>query len=162
MSNTANIALIVVVVGYVVARQFNARKITSDTRRMLIIPAVLAYLALRDPHLLDHSHQAASAALLVVSVVLEIGMGFAWGFTTRVWRDESGQIWAKGTKATAAAWIGMLIVRVLLYVVGGALGVAADQGVLLLSLAAVLLVRTAVVVWRAREISPSYGVPAAG
>ncbi|MEY9964500.1 putative neutral ceramidase superfamily lipid hydrolase [Streptacidiphilus sp. MAP12-16] len=162
MNSTANVALIIAVVGYVVARQFSARQVTGDTRRMLIIPAVLAFLAFRDHHLVDRAHPGTSMTLLVISIVLEVGVGFAWGFTTRIWRDESGGVWSKGTKATLAAWIGMVVVRVLLAVIGSALGVATGQGALLLSLAAVLLVRTAVVSWRARELQPSYGVPAAG
>ena len=89
-------------------------------------------------------------------------MGFAWGFTTRVWRDASGTVWAKGTLATGFAWGGMIIARIALYAIGSAMGVAQGEGVLLLSLAAVLLVRTAVVSWRARDMEPSYGVPAVG
>jgi hypothetical protein len=161
VNSTANVALAVVVVIYIVARQFRPRKVNGDTRRMLVIPAVLAFLALREPNLLDHAHRTTSAALLVIGVVLEVGMGFAWGFTTRIWRDASGAVWAKGTMATGFAWIGMIIARGALYAVGSAMGVATGEGALLLSLAAVLLVRTAVVTWRARELTPSYGVPAA-
>jgi hypothetical protein len=162
MNSIANVALIIVAVVYIVARQFSARQITGDTRRMLIIPGVLAFFGLRDHHLLDHAHQTSSAALLVVGIVLEIGMGFAWGFTTRIWRDAAGTVWAKGTVATFAAWVGMIIIRLGLYAVGGAMGIAMSQGSIMLSLAAVLLVRTAVVTWRARELGPSYGVPAVG
>lgn len=161
MNSPANVALAILVVIYVVARQFRPRLVGGDNRRMLAIPAVLAFLALRDGNLVDRAHETTGAALLVVSIVLEVGMGFAWGFTTRIWRDQAGQVWSRGTRATAFAWVGMLLVRVLLYVVGTALGVATGQGALLLSLAAVLLVRTAVVTWRAREVGPSYGVPAA-
>ncbi|WP_042393899.1 DUF1453 family protein [Streptacidiphilus carbonis] len=162
MQSASDIALAVVVVILVVARQFRARQITGDSRRMLVVPAVLAVLAFRDHNLIDHAHRSASVALLVVSILLEVAMGFAWGFTTRVWQDASGAVWAKGTAATGFAWVGMIIARIGLYAIGSAMGVAAGQGVLLLSLAAVLLVRTAVVSWRAREMSPSYGVPAAG
>jgi predicted neutral ceramidase superfamily lipid hydrolase len=161
MNSTANVALVIVVVIYVVARQFRPRQIGGDVRRMLVIPAVLAFLAFKDGHLLDPAHQATSGTLLVVSILLEVGMGFAWGFSTRIWRDAAGTVWYKGTRTTAFAWIGMLLVRGLLYAVGSALGVATGESALLLSVAAVLLVRTAVVTWRAREIGPSYGVPAA-
>ncbi|MHA6763258.1 DUF1453 domain-containing protein [Streptacidiphilus sp. PAMC 29251] len=160
MNSTANVALVVVVVVYVVARQFKARRVSEDGRKMLIVPALLAVLAFKNGNLVDPAHKDAAAALLVVSIVLEVGMGFAWGFTTRIWRDASGAVWYKGTKATGFAWTGMILVRVLLYVVAGGLGIATGQGALLLSLAAVLLVRKAVVTWRAREVGPSYGVAA--
>ena len=162
MNSTANIALAVVVVVLVVARQFKARKVSADGPRMLILPAVLAFLALKEGHLVDPAHKDAAVALLVVSIVVEVGMGFAWGFTTRIWRDASGTAWFKGTAATGFAWVGMIAVRVLLYVVAGAMGIATGEGAILLGLAAVLLVRKAVVTWRAREVAPSYGVTAAG
>ena len=161
MSSTANIALVVVVVAYVVARQFKARRVSADGRKMLIVPAVLAVLAFKDGGLVDPAHRDTALALLVGGIVLEVGMGLAWGFTTRIWRDGSGTFWYKGTRATAYAWIGMLAVRFGLYAVGSALGVVSGQGALLLSLAAVLLVRKAVVTWRAREVGPSYGLTAA-
>ena len=162
MNSTANVALVVVVVLYVVARQFQPRRVSADGRRMLVVPALLAVLAFRDGNLVDPTHKAAAAALLVIGIVVEVGMGFAWGFTTRIWRDASGAVWYKGTRATAFAWTGMIVVRVLLYLLASALGVVSGQGALMLSLAAVLLVRKAVVTWRAREVGPSYGVTAAG
>jgi hypothetical protein len=162
MSSIGNIALVVLIVVYVVARQFKARRLSADGRKMLIIPAVLTVLAFRDGNLVDPAHKEAAAALLVVSIVLEVGMGFAWGFTTRIWRDASGSVWYKGTRATAFAWTGMIAVRALLYLVGREMGIATGEGALMLSLAAVLLVRKAVVTWRAREVGPSYGVTAAG
>ncbi len=161
MSSVENIALIVLVVAWVVARQFQARQFSGNARRMLILPAVLAFLGLRAHNLLDPHHQATAAALLIVGVVVEVGMGVVWGFTTRVWRDASGAIWAKGTKATAFAWTGMLLIRVALIALGSALGVATGEGGVLLSLAALLLVRSAVVTWRARDLSPAYRVSAA-
>ena len=162
MSSPLNVVVIIAVVGYVVARQFQARQFSGNARRMLILPAVLAVMALENHNLIDHRHQATAVALLVVGVVVEVGMGCVWGFTTRVWRDQSGTIWAKGTKATAFAWIGMVLIRVGLIALGSALGVASGEGAILLSLAALLLVRSAVVTWRAREISPAYRFPVAG
>ena len=161
MSSPANVIVIIAVVGYVIARQFQARRFSGNARKMLILPAVLAVMALDSHNLLDAHHRTVSAALLVVGVVLEVGMGTVWGFTTRIWRDQNGDIWAKGTKATAFAWIGMLLIRVALIALGSALGVALNESGILLSLAALLLVRSAVVTWRAREISPAYRVSAA-
>ena len=161
MSSAENIALIAAVVVWVVVRQFQARQFSGNARQMLILPAVLAYLGLRTHNLLDPHHQATAAALLILGLVVEVGMGVVWGFTTRVWRAENGAIWAKGTKATAFAWVGMVLIRVALAALGSALGVASGEGGVLLSLAALLLVRSAVVTWRARELAPAYRVSAA-
>ena len=161
MSSAENIALIVAVVAWVVARQFQARQFSGNARRMLILPAVLTFMGLRSHNLLDPHHQATAAALLIIGVVVEVGMGTVWGFTTRVWRDSNGVIWAKGTKATAFAWVGMLLIRVALVAIGSSLGVATGEGPIMLSLAALLLVRSAVVTWRARDLGPAYRIPAA-
>ncbi|MEZ0069193.1 hypothetical protein ABIA32_005237 [Streptacidiphilus sp. MAP12-20] len=160
MPAVANAVVIIAVVAYVLVRQFGARQFGNNPRRLLVIPAVLAFMALRDPHILDTKHQALSAVFLIVGVVLEIGLGAAWGFTTRIWQDADGTIWSKGTRASFFAWIGMVIVRIALYAAAAALGVAQGQAGLLLSLAALLLVRGAVVTWRAREFGPAYGSPA--
>ncbi|MEY9872588.1 membrane protein CcdC involved in cytochrome C biogenesis [Streptacidiphilus sp. MAP12-33] len=160
MPGLANAVVIVAVVGYVIFRQFQARQWNPNPRRLLVVPAVLAFMALRDPHLVDPHHQALSAAFLIIGVVVEIGLGTAWGFTTRIWTDAQGAVWSKGTKASFFAWIGMLVVRIALYAAAAAMGVAQGQAGLLLALAALLLVRGAVVTWRAREFAPAYGSPA--
>jgi hypothetical protein len=56
----------------------------------------------------------------------------------------------------------MLLIRAALIGIGSAMGVAVNESGILLSLAALLLVRSAVVTWRAREMSPAYRVPAVG
>ncbi|WP_037607469.1 CcdC protein domain-containing protein [Streptacidiphilus rugosus] len=160
MPAVANAVVIIAVVAYVLVRQFQARQLSNNTRRLLLVPAVLAFLALRDPHLLDPKHQALSVAFLIVGVVLEIGLGAVWGFTTRIWQGEDGRIWSKGTRASFFAWIGMMIVRIALYAAAASFGIAQGQSGLLLALAALLLVRGAVVTWRAREFAPAYGSPA--
>ncbi|SEK88058.1 DUF1453 family protein [Streptacidiphilus jiangxiensis] len=160
MPAVANTVLIIAVVGYVLFRQFQPRQWNPNPRRMLVVPAVLAFMALRDPHLLDAHHEALSAAFLIGGVVLEIGLGTVWGFTTRIWADAQGAVWSKGTMASFFAWIGMMIVRIALYAAAAALGVAQGQSGLLLALAALLLVRGAVVTWRAREFAPAYRSPA--
>jgi hypothetical protein len=155
MPAVANVVLIIAVVGYVLFRQFQARRWNPNPRRLLVVPAVLAFMALRDPHLLDPHHQALAAVFLVGGVLVEIGLGAVWGFTTRLWADADGAVWSKGTMASFFAWIGMMVVRIALYAAAAALGVAQGQAGLLLALAALLLVRGAVVTWRAREFAPA-------
>lgn len=165
MPAVANVVLIVAVVGYVLFRQFQARRWSPNPRRLVVVPAVLAFMALRDPHLLDSHHATLSAVFLVGGVLLEIGLGAVWGFTTQIWTDAEGAVWSRGTMASFFAWIGMMVVRLALYAAGAALGIAQGQAGLLLALAALLLVRGAVVTWRAREFAPApaygtYGGPA--
>jgi hypothetical protein len=142
--------LAVAVVVLVLSRQLRPRRISEG--RWWILPAVLTIVAVKQGGWTDPHHEAASAALLVVELAIGAGMGTAWAFTTRIWRDDQGIAWAKGTKATAAAWIGGIALRVGLSVLGTTMGVHEGSGPLMLALAATLLIRMGVLVWRVREL----------
>ncbi len=83
-----------------------------------------------------------------------LAAGSAWGWTVRLWRDTDGALWSQGTRATLAAWGGMVAVRVGLFGLGAALHLRQSSSALLLSLAVLLLVRSLVVHWRARSLLP--------
>jgi hypothetical protein len=162
MSGTiANVLITVAVLALVVSRQFRARRVGTD-RRVWVLPLVLAALALRDPHLVDPAHRTAAVALLAAGVLLAGVSGCVWGWTTRVWREADGTVWSRGTRVTVAAWAGTLLLRAGLYGLGSGLGVRQNSQGLLLTVAALLLARGAVVAWRARTLEPTYRVPAAG
>lgn len=159
--SVVNILITVAVVALVVVRQFTARRVGTD-RRVWVLPLVLAALALRDPHLVDPAHRTAAVVLLVVGTLLAGASGCVWGWTTRVWRETDGTVWSRGTRVTLAAWAGTVVLRAGLYGLGSGLGVRQSTDGLLLTVAALLLARGAVVAWRARILEPSYRVPAAG
>ncbi len=159
MNGMLNILAIVAVVALVVARQFKARKFDTE-RRVWLLPVILAFLALRDPHLLDPQHQALSVGLLAAGVLVEIALGSVWGWTARLWYAEDGSLWTKGSPAALAAWAGMIVLRGGLYGIGVALGVHQGTNSLLLALAALLLVRGLVLGWRARTMEAPYRVSA--
>ncbi|WP_328536273.1 DUF1453 domain-containing protein [Streptomyces sp. NBC_00344] len=153
--------LIAAAVALVLVRQFRTQQIDHGGRWWLI-PAVLVFFGLRRPGLLDTHHGTESVALIAVELLTGLVMGAAWAWTTKMWTEPDGTVWARGTKATAAVWVLGLGVR--LGVVGAAAlaGVHLGTGALLLALAASLLVRSGVLVWRAGRIAPSYGVSGAG
>lgn len=153
MSGISTALVIVAVVALVLVRQFQAQRIDTD-KRWWMLPALLAFLALREPDLLDGHRPVAALALLVVEIVVGALMGFGWGMSTRVWRDDVGSVWAKGTRATAAVWIGGLALRAGLYAVGAALGLKQGSSALLLALAATLLIRSGVQIRRAAAATP--------
>ncbi|MEU1627909.1 DUF1453 domain-containing protein [Streptomyces sp. NPDC020096] len=159
MSGLADVAVIIAVVVLVLVRQLKPQKVT-DSSRWWILPAVLVVLSVRNAGLLDTRHEALSVGLLAAEILVGAGMGAVWGFTTRVWRGTDGAVWAKGTKATVAAWTGGVVLRIGLAGVGAVLGVHQGSGATMLALAATLLVRTGLVVWRARDLEPAYRVTA--
>ena len=154
MSQLANALLIAAVVVLVLVRQFRPQRVANGARWWLL-PAVLMVLVLRDPGpLVDPRHQAASVLLLAGELILGVGMGAAWAFTTRIWRDGGGAVWMRGTKATAAIWAGGIAVRLALAGTSAALGLHQGSAALMLSLPLMLLIRTGLLMWRSQGIEP--------
>ncbi|MEU5660191.1 DUF1453 domain-containing protein [Streptomyces sp. NPDC047737] len=159
MSGLFNVLVIVAVVALAVTRQFSARRI-RDEKRWWLLPTVLLLVALRNGEVVDPRHEALSAVLLVAGILAGLVTGAGWGWTSRVWRQPDASVWSRGTKATVFVWVGGIGVRALLG--GGAflLGVHQGPAALLLSLAAMLLARSGVLVLRARSMSEQHTVPA--
>ncbi|GAA5012428.1 DUF1453 domain-containing protein [Kitasatospora paranensis] len=157
MSALADLLVAVAVVALVVSRQLKARRVDTE-RRLWLLPLILGVLALRDPKLLDPGHPTAAALLLAGSLATVLAMGCVWGWTVRLWRESDGTVWARGTAATAAAWGGMLVLRLGWWGLGSALHVRQDTSALLLSLGVLLLARGVVVNRRAARRFEPVGV----
>jgi hypothetical protein len=154
MPAVANLLVIAAVMVLVVQRQMRVQRLDTE-RRFWLLPLILGVLALRDPQIIDHQHTALSAALLAAGMVAVLAMGTVWGWTVRIWRAADGTILLKGTKATLAAWGGMIAIRIGLYALGSALGVHQAGSTLMLGMAVLLLVRSLVVNFRARTLEPA-------
>ncbi|MGW2418315.1 DUF1453 domain-containing protein [Streptomyces sp. NPDC001709] len=162
MSGLVNALVIVAVAAVVIARQFRARAINTD-RRWWLLPVILAVVALREPGILDAHHRAGSAVLLAVEMVLGVVTGAGWAWTTRIWTESDGVVWTKSTKASVAVWIVGIALRIGVYAVGAALGLHQDSSALMIGLAATLLVRSGILVWRAQSSATATGpAPAYG
>jgi len=157
MPGLVNALVIVIVAAIVIARQFRARPIDTD-RRWWLLPAVLAVVALREPGILDAHHRTGSAVLLAVELLIGLGTGAGWAWTTRVWTEPDGSVWTRSSKASGAVWAAGIALRVGVFALGATLGIHQDSSALMLGLAGTLLVRSGVLTWRARsldDVSPS-------
>ncbi len=154
MPGLVDALVIVAVVVLVVVRQFRASRIGTD-RRWWLVPAVLAVMALRDPHMVDAHHHAASIALLAAELVTGLAIGAGWAWTTRIWEEPDGAVWCRSTKASGAVWGVGVGLRIGLFALGAALGIHQDSSALLLALAATLLVRSGILAWRAHCLHPA-------
>lgn len=155
MSGLVNALVIVAVIGVVIARQLRPRQVSAGGRWWLI-PAVLVVLAIRDGGLIDTGHRDAAVALLAAELVVGAAMGVVWAATTRIWTQDDGSVWAQGTRATITVWMLGIATRAGLYAAGASMGVHQDSGSVLLAVAATLLIRSGVLMWRARSLEPSY------
>ncbi|MER7028612.1 MULTISPECIES: DUF1453 domain-containing protein [Streptomyces] len=162
MSGLLNTAVIVVVVAYVFIRQFSARPLRPNGRNVWLVPVILGVMALREPHFLDASHPVASAVLLAAGVLLGLVSGAGWAWTTRMWTDADGTVWTKGGRRTAAVWLCGMVLRLGLGAAGYGWGVHQGTGAMMLSVAAMLLSRSGVTLWRVRSELPAYRVPVGG
>ncbi|MFJ9843856.1 DUF1453 domain-containing protein [Kitasatospora sp. NPDC101155] len=151
MPAVANLLVIAAVTVLVVQRQMRVQRLDTE-RRFWLLPLILGVLALRDPQIIDHQHTVLSAALLAAGMVAVLAMGTVWGWTVRIWRAADGTVLLKGTKATLAAWGGMIAIRIGLYALGSALGVHQAGSTLMLGMAVLLLIRSLVVNFRARTL----------
>jgi hypothetical protein len=154
MSGLTNVLVIIAVVVLVVVRQFKAQQITMD-KRWWVVPAVLVFMALRKPDLLDSHHQALSASLIGLELLVGLALGAGWAWTTRIWTAQDGTVWSKSTKASGAVWIVGIALRAGLYAAGAAFGIKQGSAALMLALAATLLVRSGVLIWRAQSLRPA-------
>ncbi|MEV7195544.1 DUF1453 domain-containing protein [Streptomyces sp. NPDC093510] len=156
MSGLTNALVICAVVMLVVVRQFKAQKIGTD-RRWWLIPAVLVFMAVREPDLIDFRHHAASVTLLAAELLVALAMGAGWARTSHVWTEPDGTAWSKGTKATALVWAVGVALRAGLFGVGSLLHMRQGSASLMLALAATLLVRSGLLVLRAGSGRLVYG-----
>jgi hypothetical protein len=162
MPGLVNALVIVAVAAIVIARQFRARAINTD-RRWWLLPLILAVVALREPGILDAHHRTESAALLAVELLIGLGTGAGWAWTTRIWTAPDGVVWTKSTKASIGVWVGGIALRIAVFAIGSALGLHQDSSAVMLGLAGTLLVRGGILVWRAQSLgavsrpAPAYG-----
>ncbi|GAA0336988.1 DUF1453 domain-containing protein [Streptomyces blastmyceticus] len=162
MSGFFDVVVIVAVCATVLARQTRPRQVAADAGRWWVLPVVLGFMAFREPGLIDAGHRAESVGLLVGGVLAGLATGAAWAWTTRIWSDESGALWAQGGKATLAIWLGGVALRAALYGLGALVGVHQSGAASMVTIAAMLLARSGVLAHRAQGFRAAYGVPAGG
>ncbi|MER6977051.1 CcdC protein domain-containing protein [Streptomyces carpinensis] len=160
MSGLVNALVIVAVAALVITRQFRARRLDAD-RRWWLLPVILAFVALREPGMVDAHHRTESVVLLAAELVIGLGTGAGWAWTTRIWAEPDGTVWTKSSKASVAVWIGGIALRAGLFALGAVLGVHQDSGALMFALAGTLLVRSGILVWRTRGLTSASATAAA-
>ncbi|MET9362393.1 DUF1453 domain-containing protein [Streptomyces sp. NPDC006632] len=156
-----NVLVAVAVVVLILVRQFKPQQVAGSGRTWWLVPAVLAFFAVKDGGLIDHQHQAGSLTLLCAELVTGVLMGVGWAWTSRMWTESDGTVWSRGTKATAGIWVLGIALRVGLAALGALAGIHMGTGAILLALAASLIVRGGILMWRAQPALAPYGTAAA-
>jgi hypothetical protein len=89
-------------------------------------------------------------ASMAASALVGVGFAVARGFTVRIWRDEAGTLWSRGTAATLVLWIAGLAAHVGLDLLAGH---GAGSATIVLYIGTMLLAQLLVVQWRARSLT---------
>ncbi len=98
-----DIAIGVVVLALLIARQLRARRVSGSGWRIVLILAVIGVVEVAT--YLKTNHDVTKTALaLAGSLVLAAGFGAARASTVRVWTDQS-QAWSQGNWLTAVLWV---------------------------------------------------------
>ncbi|MGI5485919.1 hypothetical protein [Microtetraspora malaysiensis] len=150
MESTQIAVLSVAVVLFVVYRQMMTRRI--ERRGILVFAGVMMLVGLAGGGVVDTRHPALGVLMLVVELAVAVGFGFLRAATVRVWRDEAGMTWSRGTGWTAAAWLASLTSRVALFGAGYGLGLAPAPTSVLLFVGLTIAVQSVAVTLRARPL----------
>ncbi|MET7698120.1 DUF1453 domain-containing protein [Streptomyces sp. NPDC005485] len=156
MSGLVNTVVIFAVVVLVLVRQFRASRVDAG-RRWWLVPVVLAVIAFREPGVIDPHHHTEAILLLGAELLIGLATGAGWAWTTRMWAEADGSVWSRSTKASAIVWVVGVGLRAALFGIGVLIGVHQDSSALLLALAATLLVRSGILVWRSGMLHPAVG-----
>ncbi|MBO1335778.1 DUF1453 domain-containing protein [Streptomyces sp. VRA16 Mangrove soil] len=160
MSAAATALTIVVVVALVLVRQFRTERLAAD-RKWWVLPVILGVVAVRNGSLTDPHHTTGSVVLLAVGLLVSAGIGVGWAYTTRLWVDEQGDAWTKGTAATVGTWLAGIATRAGILGIGLAVGIHLGSSSLMLGFAVSLLVRSGLLMLRADRERSAYVGPVA-
>jgi len=159
MSNLANIAIGLIVVGLLLVRQLQPRqaKETSSIPLVLILGAV--GIAEMSKAIGSHHLTSATVTWLTVNLMAGAGMGAIRAATVKVWRAEDGSAWRQGTVVTAGLWLVSLAAHLALDAVIDHTSQIAALGTssILLYLAVTLGVQREIVRRRTTPLAPAEG-----
>lgn len=150
MSNSANVLIVLLVLGLVLVRQLRPQRINEA--RLFTLPVILVIVGVMQGGLIDHAHEVLSAALLAVEAVAGLLLGAMRAATMRLWREPDGSLWRRGGALTIAAWIVSIAVRVGLLGIAYWLGVKTGSGNLIAFLGVSLLAQYAIIDLRSRSL----------
>lgn len=105
MNDAMNVIVGVLVVGLVVARQVQVRRVKEDSAAKLVL--ILGVIGVVDTAQALHGHAlgAATIGLFAVELALAAGLGAARAASTQVWRDRDGVAWRRGNWVVVGLWV---------------------------------------------------------
>jgi NAD/NADP transhydrogenase beta subunit len=153
-ANVTNIAIGVLIVGWLVVRQLRPRPVRETTAARLVV--ILGIIGVVETVQAAKGHRVDATAVtwIVASLVLGAVLGSTRALSVRIWRDASGVAWRQGTWVTGVLWAVSLGAHLLIDVEIDDATTAKSLGpaTLLLYLAVTLGVQRELMRWRSAQI----------
>lgn len=142
---------IVALVGYAIYRQTRTNHITGRARFTLAIIYTAVGLLLG----VHVAHTPAAYGLLAVGLVASLVVGFVRGRLTRMWRDDRGEIYTRGTALTIGLFLGLVAFKFVLGAVAYLTHTPYESGIgSVLVMVGVMLAVQAELIWRRAQAMP--------
>ncbi len=147
-----NIAIYLALIGFILFRQM--RRMALNPRRLILLPGVMAVLAIQQLSRQTLTLDLGTLAFLVASLGVSLLAGIWRGTTFRVW-SEAGVVMTSGTVVTLIAWAVLIVIRIPFAAASHAANYAQGLliGELLLALAVTFAAQNAVIWQRATRLT---------
>lgn len=144
----------VVILGLLIYRQLQARPLSGQSLRIVVILAVIGLVETWQFLHKDHTGTMTFVAL-AGSLLLAAVFGAIRAVTIRIWR-QAGQVWSQGSWLTALLWLAALAAHLGYdYLLGRRPGVSGlGNATILVYLAITLAVQRALIYYRAQRLQP--------
>ncbi len=138
-------------VAFVAYRQMMTRP--TARRGVLILGFGLMVIGFANGGVVDTRHPVLSVAVVAVELACAVAFGALRASTMRVWRDEAGVTWSRGTGWTLLAWFVSIVSRLLLFAAGSALGLVSRPTAVLVFAGLTIAVQSVLVARRGLAMS---------
>ena len=102
--STIDLIIILALTGYAVFQQTRKHEVTPNSRFKLAIIYTVVGVILG----VQFAHSTAAIALLAVSLLASLAIGYVRGTRTRLWREADGRILSQGTVITVGLFLGLI------------------------------------------------------
>jgi hypothetical protein len=156
--STTELIIILALTGYAVFQQTRKHEVTGQSRFKLAMIYAIVGLVLG----VHVAHSAGAVALLGVSLLASLLIGYVRGTRSRMWRDTAGRIYSQGTVLTVGLFLGLIAFKFALGTVAYLTHVSYGTGMgeVLLMIGLMVAVQ-AEITWRRAQAMGATPTPAA-
>jgi hypothetical protein len=148
--STTELIIILALTGYAVYQQTRKHEITGKARFKLAMIYAIVGLVLG----VHVAHSGAAFALLGVSLLASLVIGYVRGTRSRMWREADGRVYSQGTVLTVGLFLGLIAFKFALGTVAylGHVSYGTSMGEILLMIGLMVGVQAEIIWQRAQAM----------